>query len=373
MDYSDLYEELKSVFNENAPEIPLPGGMTIRNIEFRSAGPGEGFANPGDPAIPENFSFSYPVFCPANSGNKVILLLHGLNERSWIKYLAWAYTLSERCSAYVVLFPISFHINRTPETWRNPRAMTDYLTLRNTIIGKVSDSSFANIALSNRLTDDPLRFFYSGHQTVNDIVSLFGEVNSGSHPVIPAGCRVDIFAYSIGAFLSQILMMGNPENLFSGSKLFLFCGGSVFSRMNGSSKLIMDQRAFERVYSYYLNDFEGEIKGKNSFSEFLHNSRVGLAFRSMIDTGRLINFRESLLEKLREQISIVALEKDTVIPVPGILDTMKASRKKNIVRVMDFPYQYAHENPFPILKDSKRKHVDSSFSQAFDLAAGFLE
>ena len=49
-------------------------------------------SNKNDTLIPENRSFSYPVFTPGNTkSDKVILLLHGLNERSWVKYLVWAY------------------------------------------------------------------------------------------------------------------------------------------------------------------------------------------------------------------------------------------------------------------------------------------
>ena len=42
-----------------------------------------------DYQIAENFSFEYPVFLPAGARRfeNCILLLHGLNERSWSKYL----------------------------------------------------------------------------------------------------------------------------------------------------------------------------------------------------------------------------------------------------------------------------------------------
>jgi hypothetical protein len=372
MNYTELHNELKSVFDPSKPEILLPGGITIKNIPFHSGNPDECFINPADPGIPENKSFSYPVFIPGENVNRAILMLHGLNERSWTKYLSWAYRLAESTSSYVILFPISFHINRSPETWSNPRSMSAILNSRNSLIGNISNSSFANVALSDRLTSDPMRFFYSGYQTSNDIISLLNSVRNGTHPVIPGKCTINIFAYSIGAFLSEILMMGNPENLYSDSRLFIFCGGSVFSNMNGSSKLIMDRRAFDRIYRYYLYDFEERSKGNNRLSQFLYTNPVGLAFRSMIDIARLLPFREKLLAGLKEQICVIGLEKDSVIPAAGIIETLKATRKKRTVSILDFAYPYSHENPFPVFNTALKGEVDRSFDLVFNEASSFL-
>ena len=154
--------------------ISIPGSdITINNLLFESAVPSDEFSNKTDSQIDENRSFSYPVFIPRNcESKKVILLLHGLNERSWIKYLAWAYYLAEYTGSYVILFPISFHINRSPSSWKDPRAMINFMKDRNVSLGEINMSSFANIALSNRLTEDPMRFFKSGYQTTSDIVKL---------------------------------------------------------------------------------------------------------------------------------------------------------------------------------------------------------
>ena len=146
------------------------------------------------------------------------------------------------------------------------------------------------------------------------LVKLLSDIRNGEHEIIPQTSNINIFAYSIGAFLAEIILMGNPENLFTESKLFIFCGGSVFSNMQGSSKLIMDSLAFDRVYNYYLNDFEKTLTGKESLVDFLRSSQIGMAFRSMIDLGRFKTFRENILKKLRDQIHSITLLKDTVIP-----------------------------------------------------------
>ena len=204
MEYTKSFRELKALFSADKKKIAIPGSrVTIHNISFSSDLPADGFLNLNDTLIPENMSFSYPVFTPENAGSKkVILLLHGLNERSWIKYLVWAYWLAENTGSHVILFPISFHINRSPDSWKDPREMIPFMKGRNAGLGGINMSSFANIALSERLAEDPLRFFNSGHQTVTDIIKLLISIRDGSHPVIPKSNKTNIFAYSIGAFLA---------------------------------------------------------------------------------------------------------------------------------------------------------------------------
>ena len=116
MEYTRTFNELKSIFTIDKKEIFIPGSdIKIHNIQFCSDVPLNEFSNNYDTLIAENRLFSYPVFVPGNrKSDKVILLLHGLNERSWVKYLVWAYWLAKYTGSYVILFPISFHINRSP-------------------------------------------------------------------------------------------------------------------------------------------------------------------------------------------------------------------------------------------------------------------
>jgi hypothetical protein len=374
IEYTKTFNELKSLFTNDKEIISIPdSNIKIYNIGFLSDTSLNGFSNKSDTLIKENHSFSYPVFTPQHiNSDKVILLLHGLNERSWLKYLVWAYYLAMYTDSYVILFPISFHINRSPVSWKDPRVMIPFMKNRNSSLGEINMSSFANIALSNRLTEDPMRFFNSGYQTTSDITKLLISIRNGEHPIIPRSNKINIFAYSIGAFLAEIMIMGNPDNLFDDSKLFIFCGGSVFSNMRGSSKLIMDSVAFDRVYTYYLNDFEKNITGKSPLVDFLRSSQIGMAFRSMIDLGRLKTFRENILKKLQNQIHSITLSKDTIIPSAGVMATLGNLNKKGIVDIWDFPYTYSHENPFPILDSNLSKKVDYCFDRVFSEARSFL-
>jgi len=376
MEYTKDFYKLKSVFDPGVREIIIPGSsVSIVNERFTSDIDSGEFLKSDDFSISENLTFSYPLFIPENTDSrKVILFLHGLNERSWIKYLVWAYWLSQITGSYVILFPISFHINRSPSSWVDPRLMQQFVKERSRAGRENTMSTFANIALSSRLTEEPMRFFNSGYQTAFDIVKLMNQIRYGKHNVIPEGSRVNLFAYSIGAFLAQILMMGNPENLFSESKLFMFCGGSVFSNMQGTSRLIMDSLAYDKIYSYYLNDFEKNINHNNPFSEFLRSTQIGMAFRSMIDLGRFRSFRENILGKLKGQIRSITLKKDVVIPATGIVRTMATigGRNNSQVAVWDFPYPYSHENPFPVFNNKTSSEVDRCFGCLITEAGLFL-
>ena len=376
MEYTQLYHMLGAAYNPETEEILIPdSGIRIRNTDFTSDYSAEDFMNAGDSFINENMSFSYPVFIPEDTHtDRVILLLHGLNERSWVKYLTWAYSLTRLTGSYVVLFPISFHMNRSPELWKDPRAMTGLLRERSLTRSDNSFTSFANTALSIRLTEDPRRFLNSGYQTARDLEELVVRIRNGKHPFIPATQKINVFAYSIGAFLAEIVMMADEQDLFSNSKLFMFCGGSVFSSMNGASKLIMDNEAYRRVYSYYVKDFEREIGGKEKIMEKILSTRVGMTFRSMIDFGRFRKYREKALSLLSHRMASVGLAKDTVIPADGIVNTLELScgQKAGEIEIWDFQYAYSHENPFPIYKNQESGLVDSSFAKLINHAAAFL-
>jgi hypothetical protein len=196
MKYTKTYNELKKIYSAEASRIIIPdSGITIHNVPFRSDFKRADFLSEYDTLISENNSFTYPVFTPKNvKSDKVILLLHGLNERSWIKYLVWAFWLAEHTGSYVILFPISFHINRSPDAWKDPRLMIPLMKERTGGNSEICMSSFANIALSNRLTENPLRFFNSGYQTAVDLVKLIKLVRNGYHTVIPKCSNIDIFA-----------------------------------------------------------------------------------------------------------------------------------------------------------------------------------
>jgi pimeloyl-ACP methyl ester carboxylesterase len=384
MKFSQKYYELKSQFNPLAVRTDFSGsGISCHAFRFNSAYDRdilhEGLKTAGDNAlfavpdeqIPENQSFTYYVFTPGTGTRycKAILLLHGLNERSWVKYLAWAYDLAERTGHPVILFPIAFHMNRSPEAWGNPRIMQPLLALRKQKFGNDPVSTFANVALSERLTEEPLRFYTSGQQSAADLVSLCSQIVRGEHPLFEMAAKVNVFAYSIGAFLAQILFLANPEELFSSSKLFLFCGGDFFNEMNGVSRLIMDNQAFERLMHFYIHDLTCSRAGSEPLAEAMKKTSLGQAFLAMLAPAMMQSFRESRYRQISDKIQAVSLTNDQVIPACHIAHVLGRGAD---IEILDFPFGYTHETPFPLNNSQLFPQVDEGFEKVFSKAARFL-
>lgn len=320
-----------------------------------------------DTLVPENKIFSYPIFKfkDADKSDSAILMLHGLNERSWEKYLCWAEYLALSTHKPVILFPIAFHINRTPSNWYNPRAVLPWVSERIKRVGiSIENLTFVNITLSNRLSDNPLRFYTSGNETAYNLWQLGSEIKSGLHPYFNENAHIDIFAYSIGALLSQVLLLANPDHMFSDSKLFMFCGGSIFNKMNGNSRFIMDKEAFEKIYNYYQYDHVNQ--------PIVKEDPFDLAFKSMINANNYKEFRFNFFESAFNRIKAISLKKDTVIPTEGIAEAIGDVCANKSLEEWDFPFNYSHENPFPTAGILTNQDVDIAFNNVMAKASEFL-
>jgi hypothetical protein len=325
--------------------------------------------------VAENSHFNYPVVVPDTrlryeSG---ILLFHGLNERNWDKYFVWAKYLAEKTQRPVVLFPIAYHMNRAPKAWSNPRMMTEIANSRK-MKDQESNSTFANAALSTRLEFHPELFIYSGLHTCCDVQQLLREIKTGENELFSADAHFDIFSYSIGSFLSQILLLSNPDSLFDDTKLFIFCGGPTFDRMNGNSKYIMDMQAFNSLLTLKHRRRLKAIRRKviATGDSSLINTWPGLELMMYSKRGR--TKRDDLFGKIGSRIKAIALEKDKVMPVAGIIETLRGKRNDGTipVEVIDFPFEYSHEQPFPVGDDKIQSLVDRSFTVVFDKAVSFF-
>jgi pimeloyl-ACP methyl ester carboxylesterase len=323
-----------------------------------------------DDHIEENNAFAYTVFVHKDvvRTDKAILLLHGLNERSWEKYLPWAEELAVKTRRAVILFPIAFHMNRTPESWYNPRLLLPYVNRRKEKFTCLHNATFANVALSSRLSEHPVRFYVSGKESIFNLWQLIGEIKSGRHPLFKEDTSINIFAYSIGAFLAQVLLLSNPGQLTSNSRLFMFCGGTLFSRMDGSSRDIMDKESFLTLKNYLLNDFLHEgcriLKRKEDFME--------KAFKAMLSFDKYRYCRENFFRENQDRIAAVTLKKDTVTPTAGAEEAFGKKCADKILEEMDFPYEYSHQVPFPTHNRVAPETVQQCFSAIFNRAAAFL-
>ncbi len=325
-----------------------------------------------DALIKENQRFTYPVFIPARRTNRksCILLLHGLNEKSWDKYLVWAEYLAVQTRKPVILFPIAYHINRAPAEWGNPRSMSVLLEKRKKEAGNPGSLSFANAALSNRLSENPYRFYSAGEQTINDITKLARQITTGKHPLFDEKTIIDFFGYSIGSFLAEVMLMANPEKLFSSSRLFVFCGGAIFKNMYGESKYIMDRQAYERLLNYYCNEWLTGIENKSSSKSV--SGPLQNAFNSMIAHEINKDVRERFFLKWKNRITGISLWKDKVMPFDGVKACMGTQLANECFELMDFPFDYSHEAPFPASGKVDDKTLLTAFLSVFNKCAAFL-
>lgn len=387
MDYTRKYYELKQLCRRANSYMPIDEFAELRILQFVSERHGESIFSEtensnedllslgmADSHFTGNNRFNYPVIIPRGEQvhNKAIILLHGLNERFWDKYLPWAYYLALYTNRPVILFPLSFHMNRAPEEWANPKVMAPFIDARKKALC-TEDLTFVNLALSCRLTSEPLRFMRSGHQSAVDLIRLSRQIERGEISLFKEGTKPDFFAYSIGAFVSQILLLANPGGLFDKTRFFLFCGGSFFKDMCGVSRMIMDKAAFERINTFYTQTIDEAMQEKKALAMFIDENALGKAFYAMIKQENNKEFREDRFLNASGNIFSLALNKDKVIPPAGISSALALDgRRSEMVEEWDFPFEYTHEAPFPISGKMDKNIVDYWFGEVFTKAAGFF-
>lgn len=317
-----------------------------------------------------NDDFRYYLLIPDGSaGRGAIILLHGLNERSWNKYMQWGMRLATDTGRPVILFPSAYHMNRSPRSWIDRHLMTPLVTARTTLLPDTQLSTFVNVALSTRMSSSPQRFLLSGYQTLRDLAGLTATVREGSHPHLPGGGPVDIFAYSIGGLATQVMMLSKPSLLPAESRMFLFCGGSAFGLMNGTSKLIMDSRAFDRLVKFYLEWPDDKMSTDGDlFMQILNGTAEGEAFYAMTSLSRLKDIAGAPFVNTGGKLKAITFAGDRVIPAEAVSATLHGAD----IEIWSPQYPFTHENPFPVLAGDRSYEVDRTFDRLFTTAAGFL-
>ena len=398
MKYIDAYKLLKSAINYTDSHIAISDAIDIHNFTFTSkncdilpdnllddtptildlrneTGIMKEMLGMHDSEVKDNVSFRYHIFSPGNAlkAKKIVFLFHGLNEKNWLKYLPWAKYIVDMTGKSVVLFPIAFHMNRAPLEWSNSRLMYEVSNRRKELYPDIIHSTLSNAAMSTRLHNNPQRLVWSGMQTYKDVIQFMNEYKSGQHPFIAPDAEVDIFAYSIGSFLAEILMMSNYADYFGKSKLVLFCGGPVFNRLSPVSKFILDSQANVALYSYIIEHLDSHLKTDEKLRRFLCDYPEGISFRSMLNYGVMSDYREDRLRTFGDRLLAITLKQDTVVPPYEIINTLQGKYRdipvKIVIRDLSFPYK--HEDPFPALEKISDE-VDEGFRQVFDPIVQFL-
>lgn len=328
-----------------------------------------------DICIEENRFYKYQIIKPKGERctSRVVFLFHGFNEKDWGKYVPWAEAICKKTGFSVVLFPIAFHMQRAPKGWSSKREMFELSEMRKRSYPNVVHSTLSNVAISIRLHSMPQRFIWSGLQTYYDVIQLIEECKEDRHPYISKNFELDIFAYSIGGFLAQILKLSNYNNYFYSSKVCLFCSGATFNRLSPVSKFILDSEANIALYSFLIEHFDSILQKDNLLHHYIVEHFEGQVFQSMLNFQKMRDFREGLLKKYEDQIYAITLKKDLVIPSFEVINTLKgAYRTINInVEELDFDREYIHENPFNTGSTASQQG-DEDFELVFNKVSGFF-
>jgi hypothetical protein len=347
------------------PRAPLDDGLF----------PAEAGLHVSDYQFDGNSEFHLTLFLPhrGEPARRVMFLMHGLNERYWHKYLPWALRLCEATGSAVLLLPLAFHMNRAPAAWGRPAAMNRVAEERRRRYPLITASSFANAAISSRLHAIPQRLFWSGMQTYDDVLRLAGDIRAGKLPGVAAGAAIDMFAYSIGCFLAEILIMADEERSFERTRLFMFCGGPTFDRMYPVSRYILDSEALIALYAFFVEHLENEFKNDARLAHYFQDHAAGRYFHAMLANRKHKELREGRFRELAGRVAAAALRKDEVIQPSEVLNTLNGDfRDIPIpVHVLDAHFAYSHVIPFP-LKPGIGGEVNALFDRVFELAAAHL-
>ena len=386
MSYVDTHRELTGAFQEGRASGPLDAGLVLHPRRFRSeeaeararlgasGGPPEPEAFQGrlerDADVEENLDFPYRVLAPpgCTRGTRGVVLLHGLNERRWEKYLTWGKALVDGLGVPVILFPIAFHMERSPALWSDPRAMRQLSRERLRLLPGLEASSFANAALSTRLHSHPERFLWAGLRTLRDLSRLSDLVRRGEEPLLDPEARLDLFAYSIGAFLAQVLLMADEGGRFTHSRLVSFCGGCVLSQTVPLAREILDSAAAGALHRFF-EELEAEKQRHPELARRLAEGPAGRAFESLVAPERYPAEREAALRRVGPRLSAIALGGDQVMPAGAVAATLAGSGAR--FERLDPPYRYDHANPFP-LQGVDAAEVQRAFTTVFERSVKWL-
>lgn len=400
MTYFEEFRLLKRIYNYNEKNIAIPETkILIRNLDFISENYKE---YPKDYLFAKNISadnektnyekqesiykkydtyegnskFRFPVFMVNDKQKfkKLIFILHGLNERNWDKYLPWGKRLATDGNYAIILFPISYHINRSPEEWSNPRKMNILSKERTKNYSDIYESSCANAALSIRLHKHPEYFFLSGLRTYLDLINLIKKIRNNLLTFAEPDSEINFLSYSIGAFLTQILLMSDYDNL-NLNKAFLFCGGTTIDLMYPVSRYIYDSLAGKSMNEFYVNNFSNSIKEIECINNFfLKNANGASEFKMMLNSNSLQRERNDKLTNISKKIYALSLEKDKVIPPESVKKILSGNKNQLDIKISskDYPYDYGHENPFPPVEKNSDQ-IDKAFNEFILTIKDFFE
>src|SRR5919106_6202023 len=174
--YYKAFHENLLAWGESHPPVVADRFVCVK-ADYRSSC--AQLLHPDDRGEAENLAFALPLVLPRRSGplERAIVILHGLNESEYRKFFPWACTLAS-AGFPVVLFPITFLVNRRPRRWMSNAETQRCLRERQAIPGNTVATRY-NTILSERLDRHPERLFLGGRQSYGDLLELVTSLHYG--------------------------------------------------------------------------------------------------------------------------------------------------------------------------------------------------
>ena len=93
----------------------------------------------------------------------------------------------------------------------------------------------------------------------------------------------------------------------------------------------------------------------------------------MLNYNTFTAYREKLFRKMSDRFYSIVLQKDEVVPPYEVINTLQGVRRDIPIKieVLDYPYRYTHENPFPV-NEKDKDEIDYQFKITFDKIGDFL-
>lgn len=276
-----------------------------------------------DQKIQSNLSFHYLLFLPsAAQFDECLIMGHGFNEAAYVKLFPWAYCLSKALHIPVIIFPLSFHINRRPTSWLY--LMRSAYRSRKDVVHNRCQSPF-NAVVSQRISENPERFFRGAFQSYCDIMDLIREIINGDLVVSLAGRKIKPFredthvhflGYSISGYLYLGLLLLHGQGILRNSRCLLFSSCASGEDINPVSILVIDQEAFEKALKFYGSGHKRQAS--TEFLRWFYETEAGQCFQSLfLEAGK--EKLHECVQKLVSRLAIIADPKDSIFPLEGIV------------------------------------------------------
>lgn len=301
--------------------------------------------DPADCRIQENTRFRYPLVRESGDGelrrhDRLTILLHGLNERSFGKYLPWAYHLWRATAHPVALFPLPLHVNRVLPAWG--RTLRESYARRQDVPGNENAHRF-NATISERLDRHPARFFWGGVQAYHDINQLAAEIRADRHPHFTPDARIDLLGYSAGGYLTLALLLADHQGWWTESRGVVFASGAPVRDTNLASRFIVDLMTEVALMKLYVKHLERDANER--MRHWFDSHPEGQCMRLFCGLVPGHKELEHRLAQIHTRLLGVTNSNDVIMPSGAILNALQGVRRDVGVRVEELNLG-VHESPF---------------------------